>query len=195
MGAVDVWVYAGVFCPAALSPTMDRRHFIAGLGGLTAALGLAGCLTGPGAGPDTPSPEPPTSSPPATPTPEPTDSGDHPVTPAETSFQVLDRSCGQGGNAATVSFGEGSVTVEGTIGGRDTCDTAELASASLHLDVLEVVVAVVEEDPDATVACAQCLTDIEYVFRAADLGDGPARVRVVHETADGRETVTVADRP
>lgn len=168
---------------------MHRRRFLAELGGLTGALGLAGCLAGPGAGPNTPSPEPPT------PSPEPTDSGDHPVTPAETSFEVLDRPCGQGQNAATVSFGEGSVTVEGVIGGRDTCDTAELASVSLHLDVLEVVVAVVEEDPDATPACGQCLTDIEYVFRASELGDGPARVRVVHETADGRETVAVMDRP
>jgi hypothetical protein len=94
-----------------------------------------------------------------------------------------------------VTFGEDTVSVDGVIGGRDSCDTAQLASAGLHLDVLEVVVEVVEEPHTETVACAQCLTDIEYAFRASGLGGGPAQVRVVHRTADGETTVTVADRP
>lgn len=160
---------------------MRRRDLLVATGGLATA-GLSGCLGDPdGSAP--------------TETPEPTNSGDHPITPTETSFDVLDRACGNGDNRATVTFGEDSVSVDGVIGGRDTCDTARLASAGLHLDVLTVVVEVVREPHTATVACAQCLTDIEYAFSASGLRGGPARVRVVHRTADGEETVAVADRP
>jgi hypothetical protein len=166
---------------------MDRRRFVTGLAGLAGATALGGCLGGPGGAVDTP--------PTRTETPRPTDSGEHPVTPSETTFEVLNRTCGNSANEATVQFDDDSVRVDGRIGGRDTCDTAQLASASLHLDVLEVVVRVVEEPQTETVACAQCLTDIAYSLTAAGLRGGPARVRVVHETADGRETVTVADRP
>ena len=155
---------------------MKRRDVLAGLG--IGAAGLAGCLGTSGGA-----------------TPTPSDSGDHPVTPTETEFEVLERPCGEGANDADVSFGDGAVTVEGVIGGRDTCDTARLAEASLQDDVLRVVVEVVEEPSTATVACGQCLTDIRYRFRASDLGGGPAEVRVVHRTADGQETVAVADRP
>lgn len=161
---------------------MRRRQLLAAMGGLAATGGLAGCLGSSGGSPPTE-------------TLDPTDSGDHPVTPAETSFQVTGRSCGTAENAASVTFGGDSVSVDGVIGGRDSCDTAQLASASLHLDGLEVVVGVVEEPHTETVACAQCLTDIEYAFRASGLSGGPAQVRVVHRTADGEATVTVADRP
>lgn len=161
---------------------MQRRELLAAVGGLAATGGLAGCLGEPGG--STPSE-----------TPLPTDSGDHPITPTETSFQVVGRNCGAGENAASVSFGADSVSIDGVIGGRDTCDTARLAAAGLHLDVLEVVVEVVEEPHTETVACGQCLTDIEYAFSASGLRGGPAQVRVVHRTADGEQTVTVADRP
>ncbi|MFB6353774.1 MAG: hypothetical protein ABEJ92_06775 [Halobacteriales archaeon] len=164
---------------------MRRRDLLAGLGGL-AGTGLAGCLaSAPG---DTPSP-------PTSPSPDPTDSGDHPVTPAEQSFAVLDRHCGQGENAATVRFEDDRVVVEGVIGGRDTCDTARVASAGIHLDVFTLVVEVVEEPHTATVGCGQCLTDIAYRYRASSPRGGPATVRVVHLTAAGRRTVTVAERP
>lgn len=174
---------------------MRRRDLLASLGGLAGAAGLAGCL-GESDGPVvnlSPSPPPSPSGP--SPTPEPTDSGEHPVTPAEQSFTVEDRSCGQARHAATVSFGDDSVTVDGVIGGRDTCDTARLAAADLHLDVLTVVVEVVQEPTDGTPVCGQCLTDIEYAYRASGLRGGPARVRIVHHSADGEQTVTVADRP
>lgn len=165
---------------------MRRRTYLAGLAGVAT---LTGCLGGPGGSVDTPTDDP------ETPSPDPTDSGDHPVTPTDRSFQVTDRSCGQGGNAATVSFEGESVRVEGTIGGRDTCDTARLARVELHEDVLTVVVEVAEEAFTETPACAQCLTDIDYRFRATVARDSPARVRVVHRTADGESTVTTADRP
>ncbi len=158
---------------------MKRRDVLAGLGGAAIA-GLAGCLGGPTG---------------STPTPDPTDSGEHPVMPTETDFAVLERPCGAGENDASVSFGADAVTVEGVIGGRDTCDTAQLVEASLHLDVLRVVVEVTPEPSTGTVACGQCLTDIRYRLRAQGLSGGPAQVRVIHRTADGEKTVAVADRP
>lgn len=161
---------------------MNRRDVLAGLGSLIGTAALAGCLGGPGG-----------SSPTATP--DPTDSGDHPVTPTQTTFDVLDRGCGAGENAATVTFDDDTVRVEGVIVGRDTCDTATLAEAGLHLDVLTVVIEVVEEPSTETPVCGQCITDIEYRFSASGLRGGPAQVRVVHRTADGEQTVTVADRP
>lgn len=164
-----------------LRSDMKRRDVLAGLGALAGTAGLAGCLAGGGA--ETP-----------TETPDPTDSGDQAHTPRETTFDVVDRSCGQGQNSASVTFGEDSVNVDGTIGGRDTCDTAQLVEAGLHLDVLKVVVEVVQEDTEGTPVCGQCLTDIDYAFSASGLRGGPAQVRVVHLTADGKQTVTVADR-
>lgn len=169
---------------------MKRRDVLRGLGGLAGGVGLAGCLGGPGAGTPTKTAEPDT----PVETPDPTDSGDHPVTPTETSFEIVERTCGSAENTAAVSFGEDSVRVEGTIGGRDTCDTARLVEASLHLDVLKVVVEVVQEDTEGTPVCGQCLTDIDYAFSASGLRGGPAQVRVVHLTADGKQTVTVVDR-
>lgn len=168
---------------------MRRRVFLAGLASATA---LSGCLGGAGVSTDTPSPSP---SPSPSPTPEPTDSGEHPVTPDQTTFEVVDASCGQGRNAASVSFDGATVRVEGVIGGRDTCDTARLAAVDYHRDLLTVVVEVVQEEGTETVACGQCLTDIEYAFSATVAGDGPDQVEVVHRTAAGESTVTTADRP
>lgn len=181
LGETDASVYAGVIRRADDGSSVHRRALLTGLGGLAGAGALAGCLDRTGA---------------STPTPgtEPTDSGDHPVTPTDTSFEVTDRTCGGGRNAATVTFDGDAVAVDGVIGGRDTCDTARLAAASLRGDVLTVVVEVVEERPTATVACAQCLTDIAYAFGATVPRRRVARVRVVHRTADGESTVATADR-
>ena len=161
--------------------TMRRRRYLATLGSLAGVSGLAGCLDGLGA--DTP-----------TATPEPTHSGEQAYTPTELSFEVRDRDCGEGLNDATVSFGDDVVEIDGVIAGRDTCDTGRLADTTLHLDVLEVDVAVVQEPATDTPACAECITDIDYHLRAAGLRGGPAQVRVRHRTADGVVTATVADQ-
>lgn len=161
---------------------MNRRRYLAALGGLAGVSGVAGCLGGPGGAIPTD-------------TLEPTDSGDHPVTPSRTTFRVTDRSCGSGANRATVAFAEEIVSIEGVIGGRDTCDTARLAEASLHQGELAVVVEVRSEEHTGTVGCAHCLTDIGYEFSATVGEGGPDRVRVVHRTADGEQTVTVAEPP
>lgn len=165
---------------------MRRRDVLTGLAAAGAA-SLTGCLGGSGASPD------PDRSPTATP--PPSDSGPHPVTPTDRTFEVLSRACGEGRNEATVRFDGDAVAVDGTVGGRDSCDTARLAEASLLDGELTVVVEVVEEDPVGTVACAQCLTDIEYAFEASVPDGGPDRVRVVHDSADGRSTVAVAEHP
>ena len=177
---------------------MRRRDVLQALAGAGATVGLAGCLGSAGAG-DPPRGTPdgsPTPTPPPPPgTTPPDDSGPHPVTPTDTSFEVRSRECGVGEDRATVSFDADGVAVDGVVGGRDTCDTARLAGASLRDGTLEVVVEVYRETSDATVACAQCLTDVAYRFAARVPGGGPERVRVVHDAAGGRTTVTVADRP
>lgn len=160
---------------------MQRRRYLATLGGLAGVSGLAGCLAGLGA--DTPSP-----------TPDPTPSGDQGYTPTELSFDVRNRDCGEGLNDATVNFGDDVVEIDGVIAGLDTCDTARLADTSLHLDVLEVDVAVVRAPATDTPACAECSTDIDYHLRAAGLRGGPAQLRVLHRTAAGEVTAAVADR-
>ncbi|MFB6362399.1 MAG: hypothetical protein ABEH59_13905 [Halobacteriales archaeon] len=159
---------------------MRRRRYLATLGGLAGVSSLAGCLDELGA---------------PTPSPDPTPSGDQAYTPKELSFEVRDRECGEGLNDATVSFGDDVVDIDGVIAGRDTCDTARLVDTSLHLDVLEIDVAVVREPATDTPACAECITDIDYHLRAAGLRGGPAQVRVRHRTADGEVTAAVADRP
>lgn len=162
---------------------MRRRTLLRSLGGLTGATAIAGCLGGPGGSTGSPTPSP---------TPTPTESG--PGTPTGTSFEVQDRSCGSGDNAATVSFDDGSIAVDGVIGGRDACDTAE-ADVTMEADVLVLTVEVVEEPGTEEAACAQCLTDIEYSFTATFSTEGPAQVRVVHRSADGTSTVATGDRP
>lgn len=199
-----VWLFQAVIWSAHLHPYMRRRTLLASIGGLAATPILAGCLGGSGGTTPTPTPEATptptpdvtsTPTPDATPSPDPSDSGDHPVTPTEQTFEVLDRRCGSGEHAATVGFDWEVVAVDGVIGGRDTCDTARLASADLAGDVLTVVVDVVEESHTETAACAQCLTDIEYAFTATFTDEGPTSVRIVHRSADGETTVATADWP
>lgn len=151
---------------------MNRRSVLIAIG---STVGLAGCLGGPGGQP----------SPTASPTPSPTPIGDP-------DFSITDRSCGSGENAAAVTFGDGTVSVDGTIGGRDTCDTALLDGVEWHDDTLTVRVQVAREKTTETVACAQCLTDIDYTVTVPLGGRPPETVKVVHVTADGSQTVTTA---
>lgn len=89
-----------------------------------------------------------------------------------TRLEILDRSCGQGENSASVTFRDDAVRVEGTIGGSDTCDTAVLDTVDFSDGTLSVAVATVRETLTGTPACGQCLTDIDYrmtVENAADV--------------------------
>lgn len=166
---------------------MNRRRFLA-LAGTAGSLSLGGCVGAgpPGAGSPTTDPE--TVSPPSTITTTPTP--DH---GPEVSFAVVDRTCGSGADDAEIAFSADAVRVDGVIGGRDTCDTAELDGVDLDDGTLTVRVATAL-DPDSGGACAQCLTDIRYEATARFEGDLPDRVEVIHEGIGGRETVATATR-
>ena len=158
---------------------MRRRSLLSSLGALIGAGALSGC-TG-GGGVDTPSPSP---SPTRTPSPGP------PPAP-RTSFEVVRRNCGTGDQRASVSFADGEVAIDGTIRGSDTCDTAALDAVELRDGELVVAVTTVREESTATMACAQCITDIAYAATVRIPDGSPDRVVVRH---DGR-IVTTADRP
>ena len=149
---------------------MNRRSVLLGL----ATAMSAGCLGAIPSEPGSPSPTP-------SPTPEPT-----------LEFVVTDRSCGRGENSAAVRIGPEYVTVDGTIGGRDTCDTARIDSASWSDGTLTVRVSTTRIETTATVQCAQCVTDIDYTARVP-IGDRtPEKVVVIHDSVTGTGTVTTA---
>lgn len=155
---------------------MKRRSVLAGL----AALTTAGCLGGAPPGTDSPTPT-------ATPTRTPTDTPERNV-----EFSVTNRACGNGTNAATVSFGPDTITVDGTIGGRDTCDTAVFESAEWADGHLTVRVQIAREKGTETLACAQCLTDIDYTATIPVGNRNPTKVTVIHVSQSGTQTVTTA---
>jgi hypothetical protein len=134
---------------------MKRRRALTRVGTLLLA-GLAGCLGGDGGATETTAPETAGT---ATP-------------PFITRLEVLERACGEGENSASVAFEEDGVRVDGTIGGSDTCDTAELDTVDFSDGTLSVAVATVQETVSGTPACGQCLTDIDYrmtIQNAADV--------------------------
>jgi len=177
---------------------MKRRDLLSGLG-TVGALSLAGCLGGAGSnGVETPPSDTPTSG-----TPTPTTSTPPPTTsavptempgPVETTFAVGKRSCGSGEDDASVSFADDAVEISGTIGGRDTCDTAELARVHASDDTLTVRVRTVREEGTDTLACAQCLTDIEYAVTIRFEGVLPGTIEVIHESRNGIVTAARAER-
>lgn len=163
---------------------MNRRSFLVGFAVVAAS---AGCLGGDSGEPSpTPAESPtPTETPTPVPPPEPT---------VESDFTVTDRSCGTGENAASISFEDGSVTVDGTIRGSNTCDTAVLDSIEWPDDTLTIRVKATQMKTTETVACGQCITDIRYTAELSIDGPLPDRVKVVHDTSTGTETVATATR-
>lgn len=107
------------------------------------------------------------------------------------SFTAFRGTCGAADEAA-VSFGEGSVAVEGSIRAPNPCHAARLADVAVTgPDELRVAVATVE--PEAGY-CAQCVGTVEY---RADVGFRdrvPATVTVVHRGADATRTVATVSR-
>lgn len=143
---------------------MNRRRLLRSTGALATA-GLAGCLGG-GSG---------------SPTDTPTDGPDDPAT----SFSVSATRCGSQANRAAVTFGEGVVTVDGTLWGNDACYTGRLGSVSIDGDTLTV--RVTAERPDDVRGCAQCISEIDY-RATVEVASPPSTVVVVHRG----ETVTTA---
>lgn len=157
---------------------MKRRALLRASCSTIAGLALAGCLqSGPGDGDSSPT-ESPSPSPSESPTLSPTVTPDRHVD--RSSLEVLSSQCGAGENAASISAAENTVTVSGTIGGSDTCDTAKLRSAAFENGTLRIVVAAEMRDMTGTPACGQCLTDIEYEVTAEFGSRGPTTVVVEH---------------
>ena len=137
---------------------MNRRSLLAGTAGCLAGL-LAGCSgTEPNGNGTTPSTETPT--------------------PGETTFRVVDAYCRSSPGGASVSFGDGSVTIHGRVEAPNGCYTAVLDSVQWEDETLVVRVESAQRDVDA---CVQCLYAIEYEASVRFEGDGPARVDVIHD--------------
>lgn len=148
---------------------MQRRRFIAAAGTL-GAVAAAGCLGSDGGG---------------TPTPTMTDS----------SFTVTGIESGTEVDAATVSFGAPTVTVEGTIWGADGCTTAELAGANYDAEdgELAVEVATRRDEPTGDVACTQAIVEIDYEATVTVENGPPERVVVTHTRGTDSVEVTTAE--
>lgn len=148
---------------------MERRTLLTACACVIA--GLAGCTgqgsRGPG-GDGTPT---------GSPSPTPTSSPEPVVT--DTAFTVRNTACGTGESAATVDRDDGTVTVDGTATGNNGCYTADLQSARVEDDELEVAVRTHEEGASDT-ACTQCIVDIDYVAEVEYEGS-LERVVVTHD--------------
>lgn len=179
---------------------MKRRTFVRAIAGAGIA-GIAGCTeTGPGQGgpgntaTDTPtdaptgeptdtatgtsSDTPPSGSPPtseATPTPTP---GSPRV--SGTSFEVVENTCGEEKNRATVEWTDRSVKVTGVVNGANPCYTAELERARYDGEADELRVDVRSYNPETQTACAQCIVEIDYRSTVEFEGGTPGSVVVRH---------------
>lgn len=131
---------------------------------------------------------------------EPTTDGDEETTEgesaiAESNLRLVDQGCGEGADSASVSFGASDVTVEGTIGGSDTCKVAELRETAYDAasGKLRVVVGTTDATAEGeTPVCGECIVDIEYEAVVRFEGDTPTSVTVVHESVNGTNTVATA---
>lgn len=120
-----------------------------------------------------PSGSPPTSEPTPTPTP-----GSPRVT--GTSFEVVENTCGEKKNRATVEWTDRSVKVTGVISGSNACYTAELERARYDAEADELRVDVRSYNPETQTACAQCIVEIDYRSTVEFEGGTPGSVVVRH---------------
>ncbi len=173
---------------------MHRRQVLA-LGAALGLSGLAGCLEG-GAGADptgtegsdaetstTAAPEEGSTDPPPT-----TRSAEPPGTVRDVSFEIMGRE-GSGEEGATVSAEPGTVTVAGTIIGKNGCSTARLDAVQVTDDRMTVAVASKEEAPPNG-GCSAALVYLEYLAKIQIDGGLPDAVGVEH---DGEQVTTVRE--
>lgn len=171
---------------------MYRRELLRTLGMLT----LAGCTAPSSDGKGTSSPgdtttEPTTREDPTTSTSPTTTVG---RSDWSTDFALLDSSCASAdARQATVSLEGGTLEVEGTIIGADSCYIAELDRIVYDEQSREfaIVVASVRRADEDT-ACAPCLTAIEYRITVSFTGQEPERVEIRHRRDDEEAVVTTA---
>ena len=112
-------------------------------------------------------------------------------TMTDTEFTVRDSHGGTQTDSATVAVEGETVVVEGTIWGRNGCQTAELVSADYDAAADELTVAVATtERPDAGDACTQAIVEIDYEARVRFEHGTPGTVVVTHSRGSDTETVT-----
>jgi len=149
---------------------MNRRSFIATTAATTLPVG-AGCLADGPPGDDT---EDPTDT--ATDTPDPTPHGPELT---DSRLDVTAVECGSDHGYPDVTTGDGTVTVEGVVDGRNGCYTAELVRGEYDRtdDTLYVEVEARDDDSDG-VGCTTCLVEIHYTAGFTFDHGTPGRVDV-----------------
>jgi hypothetical protein len=168
---------------------MNRRALLSGL--TTSLAVLSGCLESgssggtdgsdggtDGSGDDTS----PTASPPDSPTESPPDSPTAGGTRlVEQSLTVDSVQCGNSFGETDVTIEGRTVTVDGTIDGKDSCYSARLGTVEYDEseDELRVTVeSVSDADPDEV--CQTCIVEIDYAARFEFEGGTPETVSVEH---------------
>lgn len=187
---------------------MNRRRFAASILGFAAA--CSGCTSpdpGGGGNGDTSSPTrtptdlatgtapgSPTETPSDSPTDSPTETRSNSGAVTDTSFEILDNSCGTGEEEAAVEQGADRIIVRGTISGRNGCFTAELERASYDTDAGEMTVAVRSfSNSDGDGGCTECIVDIEYRATVSYDANDPETVTVLHNDEQVEQSGTPTD--
>ena len=111
------------------------------------------------------------------------------ATPAlvEQSLSMTGGECGSGQDSASASFGDGSVTLTGTISAQDRCHVAALGSAAYDADADRLAVTVTTEKKQDV--CAQCIADVSSEASFRFEGGLPGSVVVTHERRGETRTV------
>jgi len=169
---------------------MNRRTLLCRYAGAGAAATLAGCISDrPGAGGDDAEPgEQPVA----------TDGGNESTDGGMSSPELVGTDVETHGDAdeardeADISFGDESVTVDGTITAPTPCYEAAVKVAEYSEADDEFRVTVTTHEVETDKMCTQVITGIEYTLEATFDGGTPINVTVRHETP-GDETTTVAE--
>lgn len=159
---------------------MRRRSYLSKVASTTALVGLAGCVTDIGESLSLSDGD------------QSGEIGESQGTPAHTSFNVLDRSCGSGADKSSIQIHDETIIVSGTIVGSDGCSMAELADFTFQDNVLTVVIGVFREDQTGSVGCVDCVTDLDYQFETRPRTH-VAEVRVIHRSSQGEESVVATE--
>lgn len=112
---------------------------------------------------------------------------------SEASLEGREECESEGDAEVTFATDEDTVRVRGCVVGEDGCRIPVLDRAGYDDDVFRVVVAT-EDDSDDDTSCTQALTERGYHVEATFEDGTPSTLEVDHDDANGRETVTTAER-
>jgi hypothetical protein len=192
---------------------MNRRTILRQIGGVSAAASLAGCLSDrPGAdGDDSDDQSGATDGDDGNESGDDTDSGDENDSSdddssdddsttdggvsspelVDTGITTHSAECGATDESG-ISFGDGSVTVEGSIAAPDPCHHATVSAAAYSESDDEFSITIGTAPNDAGEMCADCTAAVAYTATATFDGGTPINVTVSHESAE-QGTTTVAE--